>query len=159
MIRIRQATAGEETLVAEIIRASMLASYAHFLPAHQFQKILDLDRPAQVARQDAPRFSVAEADGSPAGVLLLKGNYVDHLWVHPGSMRKGVGTALLEHAANRARQAGFATLTLDCFKLNEKALAFYRANGFAVERTYTASNYMVGETVCSLAKPLRPTAA
>jgi len=154
VIRIRPATADDETLIAEIIRASMLASYALFLPAHQFQKILDLDRPSQVASENAARFSVAEADGTPAGGLLLKDDYVDHLWVHPDFMRRGVGNALLEHAADRARRAGFHRLTLDCLALNKNALAFYRANGFIMERAYVADNYLAGEDVRRLAKPL-----
>jgi putative acetyltransferase len=154
MIRIRPATAEDEACVAEIIRASMLASYAHFLPAHQFQKILDLDRPAQVARDNAPHFSLAEIDGVPAGAMLLKEGYVDHLWVRPEFMGHGVGSALLDHAVDRARAAGCAKLTLDCFQLNEKALAFYRARGFFVERAYVATNYLAGENVCLLARIL-----
>jgi putative acetyltransferase len=154
VIRLRPARPDEETLIAGIIRASMLASYAHFLPAHQFKKILDLDRPAQVARENGPRFSVAEADGVPAGVLLLKGGYVDHLWVRPEFMGQGVGSALLDHAVDRARRAGFDRLTLDCFEKNEKALAFYRARGFTVVRAYVADNYLAGEPVRSLALAL-----
>ncbi|WP_319583626.1 GNAT family N-acetyltransferase [uncultured Pseudodesulfovibrio sp.] len=154
MISIRPASDQDEACIAEIIRASMHASYAHFLPAHQFQKILDLDRPAQVAAENAPRFNLAEVDGVPAGALLLKDNYVDHLWVRPEFMGQGVGSALLDHAVNRARAAGFDKLTLDCFQLNEKALAFYQAKGFLVERAYVASNYLAGEDVCLMAKTL-----
>ena len=154
MIRIRPASAEDEARIAGIIRASMLASYAHFLPAHQFQKILDLDRPAQVARDDAPRFDVAEVDGVPAGVMHLKNDYVDHLWVRPEFMGQGVGSALLDHAVERAAQAGFERLTLDCFQLNEKALAFYRAKGFTLERAYVATNYLAGEDVCLMTRKL-----
>ncbi|WP_338667987.1 GNAT family N-acetyltransferase [Pseudodesulfovibrio methanolicus] len=154
MITIRPASARDEACIAGIIRASMLASYAHFLPAHQFQKILDMDRPAQVARENGPRFSVAEVDGVPAGAMLLKEDYVDHLWVRPEFMGQGVGSALLDHAVERAREAGFGRLTLDCLEKNVKALAFYRAKGFTVERAYVADNYLVGEDVRLLAKPL-----
>ncbi|OIQ49066.1 putative N-acetyltransferase YjaB [Pseudodesulfovibrio hydrargyri] len=154
MIRIRQATAGDEACVAEIIRASMLASYAHFLPEHQFRKILDMDRPARVARENASSFSLAEVGGAPAGALLLKENYVDHLWVRPEFMGLGVGSALLDHAEDRARRAGFGALTLDCLERNKKALSFYQTKGFAVERTYVATNYLAGENVRRMLKPL-----
>ncbi|MEZ7196769.1 GNAT family N-acetyltransferase [Pseudodesulfovibrio karagichevae] len=154
MIHIRPASAEDEACIAGIIRASMLASYALFLPAHQFQKILDMDRPAQVARESGPRFSMAQVHGVPAGALLLKEDYVDHLWVRPEFMGRGVGSALLDHAVDRARRAGFDRLTLDCLARNEKALAFYRAKGFALERVYVAATYLVGENVCLMAKAL-----
>jgi putative acetyltransferase len=154
VIRIRPASAGDEVCIAEIISASMHASYAHFLPAHQFRKIVDLDRPAQVARENAPRFDLAEIDGTPAGAMLLEGNYVDHLWTRPEYMGRGVGSALLDYAERRARKAGFDKLTLNCFKKNEKALAFYRARGFALDRCYVATDYLAGEHVCLMAKPL-----
>ena len=154
MIRIRSATAKDESLIASIIRASMLASYAHFLPAHQFQKVLDMDRPGQVARADAVLFVVAEVDAVPAGVMLLKGNYVDHLWAHPDFMGQGVGSVLLGHAERLAAEAGYDRLTLDCFKKNKKALAFYRARGFTLKSTYEANDYLPGEPTCSLVKDL-----
>jgi ribosomal protein S18 acetylase RimI-like enzyme len=69
-------------------------------------------------------------------------------------MGQGVGSALLDHAVDRARRAGFDRLTLDCFEKNEKALAFYRARGFTVVRAYVADNYLAGEPVRSLALAL-----
>jgi ribosomal protein S18 acetylase RimI-like enzyme len=154
MIRIRSATHADEGLVEEIIHASMLASYAHFLQAPLFQTILDQDRPGRVARDNAPRFSVAEADGVAAGIMLLKDNYVDHLWVRPEFMGMGIGSVLLEHAEERAGHAGFDRLILDCFEKNEKALAFYRTRGFTVERISDASEYLPGENACRLSKLL-----
>jgi putative acetyltransferase len=154
VIRIRPASAEDEACIAGIIRASMLASYAHFLPAHRFQKLLDMDRPAQVARENAPRFSLAEVDGVPAGTLLLTEEYVDHLWVRPEFMGHGVGGALLDHAADRAREAGLDRLTLNCLARNEKALFFYSAKGFTLDRVYVASDHLAGENVCFMVKPL-----
>ena len=154
MIVLRPATHADEQLVADIILASMLASYARFLPAHRFQRILDMDRPGQVARTDAARFTVAEANGTPAGILLRKGDYVDHLWVRPEFMGQGVGSALLAHAEERAAKDGFDRLTLDCFEKNKKALAFYRNKGFRVTLTRDAAEYMPGENTCSLVKSL-----
>lgn len=154
MIRIRPATTGDEACIAGIIRASMLASYAHFLPAHRFRKLLDMDRPGQVARENAPRFNLAEVDGAPAGAMLLTGNYVDHLWVRPEFMGHGVGGALLDHAADRAREAGLDRLTLNCLARNEKALAFYGARGFVLDRVYVAADHLAGENVCFMIRPL-----
>lgn len=154
MIFLRPALPGEVPLIETIIRRSMQASYAHFLPAHQFQRILDMDRPGTVARENAPDFLLAEWDGSPAGAMLLKGDYLDHLWAAPDFMGRGVGTALLAHAEELAAGAGHDRLVLDCFEKNAKALAFYHARGFAVERTYESTSYLTGEMVCRLGKDL-----
>lgn len=155
MIRIRSASAEDEPVIKEIILRSMLASYADFLPAHAFQeKILDADRPGVVARENAPHFHIAEAEGAPAGVILLKDTYVDHLWVHPDFMGRGIGSRLLKHAEKLARAADLDRLTLDCFVKNERAMAFYRARGFTVDDTYEAKHYMPGEYVCFMVKPL-----
>ncbi|AMK10836.1 GNAT family N-acetyltransferase [Pseudodesulfovibrio indicus] len=154
MIVLRPSLDGEEPLIEDIIRRSMLASYAHFLPADRFQRILDLDRPGTVARENGPNFLIAEVDGTPAGVMLLKGDYVDHLWAAPDFMGCGVGTALLAHAEELAAKAGHERLVLDCFEKNVNALAFYRARGFVVERTYDSTTYLAGEMTCRLGKDL-----
>ena len=155
MISIRPATAEDEALIAGIIRASLDVSYARFLPHHQYQKILDMSRPAVVAREHCLGFAIAEADGAQAGVMLLRDNYLDQLWTHPDFMGRGVGSLLLAYAEERARAGGFDELTLDCFEKNVKALAFYDRKGFTLRRTYMSVDYLRGEYIRSLAKPLR----
>ncbi|MBG0791882.1 MAG: GNAT family N-acetyltransferase [Desulfovibrionaceae bacterium] len=157
MIAVRPARPGEEFVIEDVIRRSILASYAHFLPKKVFRRIMDADRPGVEARENGPDFAIAELDGTPAGAMLLTGDYVDHLWTHPDFMGRGVGSALLAHAEARAAQAGHPRLTLNCFERNKQALAFYHARGYATERTYTASEDIVaGERVCFMAKQIDP---
>ena len=61
----------------------------------------------------------------PAGSL-----YVDGLAVDPGFRRRGIATALLAAAEQRARRHGLAGVSLDTGLANRDAQALYLANGF-----------------------------
>jgi len=59
---------------------------------------------------------VAESDGEVIGVyaLIKEGRTasLDDMWVHPRSMKSGVGRALFEHAVKTAREIGAETLEI-----------------------------------------------
>lgn len=154
MITLRPANRDDETTIREIIQTSFLDSYARFLPKEFIQKSLKNNRCAEIAREDGPRFTIAEVNGAPAGVMLAKGDHVEQLWIRPESMGKGIGSALLQAAEAQARKTGHARLTLDCFEKNENALGFYAARGFTVEKTYENKDSMPGIYNCFLTKPL-----
>ena len=64
---------------------------------------------------------VAESDGVLVGFLALRGDVLEHLYIHPDYQRRGVGSVLLEHA-KRLRAGGF---TLWVFQRNTAARNFY----------------------------------
>jgi GNAT superfamily N-acetyltransferase len=73
---------------------------------------------------------VAEIDGAVVGFvqqhLEMSHAVLDHLWVLPAYMRRGVGRALLAQALQHARAAGAHELHIDA---DPHAEAFYAANG------------------------------
>jgi GNAT superfamily N-acetyltransferase len=69
---------------------------------------------------------VAEQDGALAGILVLEGEFVDHLYVEPALTGRGIGSALLA-VAKRERPAGLALWT---FQANTGARRFYERHGF-----------------------------
>jgi len=69
---------------------------------------------------------VAAAPDRLLGFLAMAGSYVDRLYVHPGSQRRGVGEALLR----KARELSPRGLELHTHQRNDKARAFYRKHGF-----------------------------
>lgn len=154
MITIRSATEGDVPVIRDIIHRSVLASYARFLPEAFTEWFVAIDRAGEIAAQFGDRFFIAERDSVPAGVMLVKGDYIDHLWTDPDHMGRGVGTALLGRAETVAAEAGFSRLTLDCLKKNTEGLAFYRRKGFAVERTYRATDIVPGENVCLMTRAI-----
>ena len=73
---------------------------------------------------------VALEGGRLVGLLALADGHVDHLYVEPAAQRRGVGTALIEHA--RALFPG--GLTLFTHQRNARARAFYEKCGFTITR-------------------------
>jgi GNAT superfamily N-acetyltransferase len=79
----------------------------------------------------------AMLEGEPVGVYALAGDgavlELEHFWVCPRRMGRGVGRRLLEHAADRARARGAEAIEIDS---DPYAEAFYRRLGArAVGRT------------------------
>ncbi len=76
---------------------------------------------------------VAELDGQVAGFAMLRlepnGAILEHLWVRPALMRRGVGRALVARAEILARAAGAARLRIVG---DPHAEGFYQRMGAAV---------------------------
>lgn len=92
----------------------------------------------------------ANLEGRMVGVLVLafRPNVslgapfasIEDLYVHPGARRRGVGTALLQAAANRCRAQGVSYLEAQVEE--DAADAFYAASGYGPEpdtRVFSAS--------------------
>lgn len=62
---------------------------------------------------------------------------LERIYLLPGHQGKGLGLALLEQAVAIAKAAGKDYLWLGVWEKNEKALAFYRRNGFVVFDRHT----------------------
>jgi ribosomal protein S18 acetylase RimI-like enzyme len=79
---------------------------------------------------------LAEVAGRLAGLLALRDDYIDQLFVAVGLQRQGVGTALLQKAREHSPQR----LRLHTFQKNAPARAFYEKHGFkAVRFGYSAA--------------------
>lgn len=75
----------------------------------------------------------ASVDGTIAGFYALQFHateaQLDHLWVLPPAMRRGLGRALFEHAEKTAREAGATTLKIEG---DPHAEGFYHRMGAVV---------------------------
>jgi len=70
---------------------------------------------------------VAECDGRVVGFIALLNNFIGGLFVDPAYHRHGVGRRLVEHI-----RPLYERLTVEVFRENHKARAFYTACGFRV---------------------------
>ncbi len=68
-------------------------------------------------------FTVSTAEGGPAC-------WLEDMVLHPNWRHSGLGTRLLQHAMDWARNRGFARISLLTDKTNEGAIRFYQRQGF-----------------------------
>lgn len=93
--------------------------------------------PVLAASEEAGLLWVS-ADGSDAPVAYLKASvvdgclHVDQVSVHPDRARRGLGRALIEHAARHATAEGLPALTLTTFEAVPWNAPYYRRCGFRV---------------------------
>lgn len=79
---------------------------------------------------------VARIDGVISGFMALRDNWIDHLYLAPGTWRQGLGRRLLQEA-----MAARLELELWTFQRNDRARRFYESFGFmAVEFTDGSAN-------------------
>jgi ribosomal protein S18 acetylase RimI-like enzyme len=88
------------------------------------------DGEAVVAEIDRRIAGWAQVLAPSDGIAVL-----DHLWVEPGSMRMGVGSALFRHAAEAALAMGARTME---WETEPNAAGFYTRMGGRVVRTTTS---------------------
>lgn len=69
-------------------------------------------------------------NGRAVGFYVLTteedGLHLDHLWIVPGAMRRGIGRALFEHAVAEARNLGFDSIRIEA---DPNAEGFYKRMG------------------------------
>lgn len=69
---------------------------------------------------------VCELDGELVGFLAINQDFIDQLYVRVTQQRRGIGSALLEHA----KRLSPSHLRLYAFQKNQPARAFYERHGF-----------------------------
>ncbi len=83
----------------------------------------------QVLLQDQV-WIAADENNYPLAFMAIKADFIDHLYIHPGHWRQGIGGQLLTHAHTLSPQR----LWLYTLQVNLNARAFYEKHGFkAVE--------------------------
>ena len=79
---------------------------------------------------------LAECDGQLVGVMVLAGDELDQLYVHPCWLRRGIGNQLLQLAKREQRNG----LNLWTFDSNRRARAFYERHEFQITDRTDGSN-------------------
>ncbi|QEV21051.1 GNAT family N-acetyltransferase [Streptomyces alboniger] len=132
-MQIRPATAGELPVLQDIERAAGEAFRALGMDA-----VAD-DEPPTTAelerfRRAGRAWVATDEDGTPVAYVLSEpvdhAEHIEQVTVDPRAARRGVGRALIEHVADRARAEGRAALTLTTFADVPWNAPYYARIGF-----------------------------
>jgi ribosomal protein S18 acetylase RimI-like enzyme len=139
-IDIRPITPDDVSAIVGLARTTWLDAYAEIILPEQIDYMLaqrydherlcfDTEDPQKWLRQ-------AYLDGVLAGFAaceIYKGEFkLDKLYILPTMQRKGIGAALVSHAAELARERGFSAMILAVNKQNEQAIRAYTQYGFRI---------------------------
>jgi GNAT superfamily N-acetyltransferase len=132
-VTIRPAEPADLPLAVEIERRAGQAFAAHGMPEIAAD---DPGSPEELeAYRAAGRAWVAAEDGAPIAYLVAAEVdgclHVEQVSVDPAGAGRGIGAALIEHAAGVARQAGRPALTLTTFRDIPWNAPYYARLGFA----------------------------
>ncbi|MFD3607656.1 GNAT family N-acetyltransferase [Streptomyces atroolivaceus] len=123
-VRLRAAAAGDAEEITRVFLASRAAALPYLPRVHS-----DEDTLGWIAHVLLPGTRTWVAEGETGGLLgfaSLDGDELDQLYLRPDSLRRGIGTLLLE----RTKEASRGELSLRTFQRNSAARAFYERHGF-----------------------------
>lgn len=119
-MKVRKGTEADAQHAVAIWRAAVDATHGFLTPEDR----VDIDAFVEEFFPKAELWMVD--DGSrPVGFLIMDGDMIDAMFVHPDFHGRGFGTALLNHALTLAPQA-----VVDASEQATNALPFYEARGF-----------------------------
>lgn len=97
----------------------------HFIPARYWEDNLE------TVREMLPKAElyVYEDKGGIQGFVGLDGDYIAGIFVRGGAQSRGIGRELLETVKSSRER-----LTLSVYQKNERAVSFYRREGFSVRQ-------------------------
>jgi ribosomal protein S18 acetylase RimI-like enzyme len=144
-ILISPVTAADVEAVAALARRVWQHTYLGIISQQQIDYMLDQRYRTQLVNEELGMDTIwwdqLRVDGQLAGFVscLLTGTpgemKLDKLYVDPQRQRLGMGRRLVDQVLARALAAGCQTLILAVNKGNEKAIAAYRKQGFAVRES------------------------
>jgi 8-oxo-dGTP pyrophosphatase MutT (NUDIX family)/GNAT superfamily N-acetyltransferase len=122
VIHLRGAAAADAPIIASLHLASRRAELPYLPHLHSVDETIS--HFAGVI--DTSEVAIAERSGTAIGFVATRPGWVDHLYLAPDHMGKGVGGVLLRHAM-AAHPGG---LRLYTFQRNVRARLFYESYGF-----------------------------
>jgi GNAT superfamily N-acetyltransferase len=131
-VRIREASPADLDELLLVQKAASTAAFAHVYPPDRYPYPDEAIR-KEIARRladEATTYLVAEGKGRIVGFAGVSPGWLDQLYVLPDLQGSGVGSALLEAAVARRRQAGDTELRLWTLESNEAGRRFYEARGW-----------------------------
>jgi len=128
-MRLRPAAPGDVPDLARIMVAARVAGFGSFLGAEELAERDEAHFAARFA-EEWPHMRLVEDVTGILGFCEVRGTHLDLLFVDPPAIGRGVGRRLLDDAVARG------AASLECFRDNVRARAFYEREGWHVTAEY-----------------------
>ena len=127
MSALRDAQPSEATLLAELQEHASVAAFAHIFPPERypFPRAAVHERWVQALEDPAASVRVVERAEEPVGVVLVRSDWLEGLYVVPEWWGTGVADELHEAGLEIARGLGSAQIHLWVLEENARARRFY----------------------------------
>ncbi|MES2772897.1 MAG: GNAT family N-acetyltransferase [Bacteroidota bacterium] len=145
-IKIRQATAADAELVADMSRRAFFATFGPMNTKEDIEKYMSVQFSRELLMDEvgAPGniFLLAYLQDEPVGIVKLKENSIEtgldaqnpieiaRFYAMPEMVGKGVGKAMMQYCIAFAKERGNDALWLGVWEQNQRAIAFYTAFGY-----------------------------
>jgi GNAT superfamily N-acetyltransferase len=129
-VPVRAAHEDEAGLLLAIQREAAIAAYAHVFPQERYPFPDAAIRAEWEAALRDPEVEVYVTDDEPLGTVSIGHGYLRTLYVVPAAWRRGIGSALHDHALARLRERGVGEARLWTLAENSVARAFYERRGW-----------------------------
>jgi GNAT superfamily N-acetyltransferase len=134
-VTLRRAGAGDAPAIADLWTRSYAAALPTVRRAHTDSEVRTWVRDVVIPAYET--WVAVTTGGIPVGLMALRGDWIDQLYLHPLWRGRGLGDRLIALAKLR-RPDG---LRLWTFQVNQAACRFYERHDFvAAERTDGAGN-------------------
>ena len=151
MTALRDAEPTEATVLAQLQERASVAAFAHIFPPERFPFPRDAvtERWAEALEDPAASVLVADRAEELAGVVLVRPEWLEGLYVVPDWWGKGVAAELHDRALEIVRDLGSTRCHLWVLEENTRARRFYARRGWQEN----------GRTGSSRFRPIRSTSA
>jgi len=129
---LRAGSTGDLDRIVAIQEAASLRALAHIFPPDRYpfpREAIRVQWEAWLA-DDGANVIVAEADGEPAGVVVVEPGWLAGLYALPERWGGGVGPRLHDEAVDRLRRLDNGCARLWVLKENGRARRFYERRGW-----------------------------
>lgn len=141
LIEVKPVTPPDVPAIAALAREIWQATYPSLITQAQIDFMLEqrygVERLYDDIEQIDKWLDQAFFDGRRVGFCayeIRKGEFFfDKLYIHPDVQRRGVGGAMIAHAAQKALKMGYVRAMLVVDKRNTQAINSYKKYGFAVQ--------------------------
>ena len=146
-IHTRPARESDIPQILKLFKDSLPQSYGSFIDMAQGNPWLHGTAADEYVARTLPDMTVAEdVQGTVVAFGVLKGDFVDLLWVRLERRGEGLGTQMMDEFEARIAEE-HETARLECFEPNTPAIEFYRQRGYTIERTYFVEDAGVNTAV------------